>query len=493
MRERNTLLEKPCRVQDRDGTVIIGGFPERITEREGRIAAAQETVRRAVEECETASGTVSDAKTRKRVAIRRQEGAQAATAAAQLQGQISELRDLDQSIRGKRETLSPALDNARQESEEVTRLDAVRSKEIEELQRKKAELQRGMKDRGRIREARKDEQAKLGLPALATDWDGTHESAQEHLLQLPIEQESWRPGDWWEEARRLVDRALSECFPPGTSISVPEEIKELRSQFSGAGPGHLERAQLAFPTLRHAVHIYLRIEEKGDDYERRQIVVQRQERHESFEAARLGHDEAVKASQAFRGTLESAIRKKLADVSAAFDRLDTDYGGYGAELRYETPPSPTDPTQEWGWKVTPMWRRHEGSRLIPYNRRANTAQIDEKAIKLVCAAAVASGTGRPVVLVLDELGRNLGKQHRREAVALLGQIGRDSGITVVGALQDDMEPYAIDACGEYIKLRRSSDSSPYNEQPVVIGYDEQAPRVKLLSAWLTGNDYQEPE
>jgi hypothetical protein len=55
-----------------------------------------------------------------------------------------------------------------------------------------------------------------------------------------------------------------------------------------------------------------------------------------------------------------------------------------------------------------------------------------------------------------------------------------------------MESYAIDACGEYIKLRRISDSSPYNEQPVVVGYDEQAPRVELLRAWLTANEYREP-
>jgi hypothetical protein len=160
-------------------------------------------------------------------------------------------------------------------------------------------------------------------------------------------------------------------------------------------------------------------------------------------------------------------------------------------LQYDEPPPPADPTEAWDWKVTPMWRRAEGRRLIPYDRRANTAQIDDRAIKLVCAAATASSTGRPLVLVLDELGRNLGKQHRREAVALLGQIGRDSGITVVGALQDDMESYAIDACGQYVKLRRSSDSSPYNEQPVVVGYDEHAPRVELLRAWLTGNEYRE--
>ena len=101
--------------------------------------------------------------------------------------------------------------------------------------------------------------------------------------------------------------------------------------------------------------------------------------------------------------------------------------------------------------------------------------MDEKAVKLVCAAALAGGTDRPLLLlVLDELGRNLGKQHRTEAVALFERIGRDRNITVIGALQDDMERYAIDASGLYVKLRRSSDASPYNSAPVIAGHDGKA-------------------
>jgi hypothetical protein len=88
-------------------------------------------------------------------------------------------------------------------------------------------------------------------------------------------------------------------------------------------------------------------------------------------------------------------------------------------------------------------------------------------------------------LVLDELGRNLGKEHRKEAVALFRQIGETHGITVIGALQDDMEPYAIDACGQYVKLRRSSDTMAYNEPPVVVGYDEHADRVRTLTKWIS--------
>src|ERR1700759_1978641 len=125
--------------------------------------------------------------------------------------------------------------------------------------------------------------------------------------------------------------------------------------------------------------------------------------------------------------------------------------------------------------------------MAPYNLRGNTAQMDEKAVKLVCAAALAGGTDRPLLLVLDELGRNLGKQHRTEAVALFERIGRDRNITVIGALQDDMERYAIDASGLYLKLRRRPDVTPYPPAPGATGHDDNRARLVLLHDWLPGH------
>jgi hypothetical protein len=111
--------------------------------------------------------------------------------------------------------------------------------------------------------------------------------------------------------------------------------------------------------------------------------------------------------------------------------------------------------------------------------------MDDKAVKLVCAAALAGAQDRPLLLVLDELGRNLGAAHRRDAVALFENIGRDRAISVVGALQDDMERYAIGASSLYIKLRRPSDLMPYNQAPVVIGSEAESARVQLLADWMT--------
>ncbi|QFY07934.1 hypothetical protein GBF35_15700 [Nonomuraea phyllanthi] len=489
---RSSARDEPDRIHDDAGIVIVGGFPEHLTGRAARIAAARGHVLRESDSHHQAEERLKAAKQQVTAAERRQKGVRAAAEAARLDQRIGVLRKENQAARDEHVRLTPTLIAARSERDEVLRLDSVRQQKIESLQERKIALDEKNKSRRERREKLEEERSQLGLPELTIQWNGTADSAHEHLLGLPEHQQFWTADDWWEDARSQIADVVSECFPPTATASMPMEITVLRDEFSQHGPGRVRKAKEAFPRLHHALHVYLRHEEDTDKYEREQIAIQREERHKSFEAARIGHEEAVQASRAYRGALTSAIKKKLANVAAEFDRLDMDYGGYGAWLQYDEPPPPADPTEAWDWKVTPMWRRAEGRRLIPYNRRANTAQIDDRAIKLVCAAAAASGTGRPLVLVLDELGRNLGKQHRREAVALLGQIGRDNAITVFGALQDDMESYAIDACGQYIKLRRSSDSSPYNEQPVVVGYDEHAPRVELLRTWLTGNDYREP-
>ena len=489
---RTTARSDPDRVHDDAGIVVIGGFSQPATGRAARIAAAREQVRQKSTEHHDAVEARRSARQKVTSAERRQKGARAAAEATRLEAQAGGLREKDRAAREARRKLSPALSAAQAERDDVLSLARVRQQQVEALHRQKSALETDVRKQRQERETLEQERSRLSLPELAAQWDGTPGTAHAHLLGLPEHQQSWTADDWWEDARGLISDAVSACFPPAATTSMPAEIADLSAEFSQRGPGSGRRAQDAFPLLHHALHVYLRQLEDTDQYERRQIAVQREERHKSLDAARIGHEEAVQASRAYRGALTSAIKKKLADVAAEFDRLDRTYGGYGASLQYDEPPPPADPTEAWDWKVTPTWRRAEGRRHIPYNRRANTAQIDDRAIKLVCAAAAASGTGRPLVLVLDELGRNLGKQHRREAVALLGQIGRDSGITVVGALQDDMESYAIDACGQYVKLRRSSDSSPYNEQPVVVGYDEHGPRVELLRAWLTGNEYHEP-
>jgi hypothetical protein len=239
------------------------------------------------------------------------------------------------------------------------------------------------------------------------------------------------------------------------------------------------------PALLRALRTHLNVTEEHDTYQQKQIAAQRTQRTADLAAARTGLAEAAETCRAHRASLALGIKATLRQVAQRFDELDQAYGGYGAGLDYPEPDPPAEPDRPWQWTVAPKWRRAEGQRLGGYNLKANTAQIDEKAAKLVCAAALAAGGDRPLLLILDELGRNLGKQHRREAVALFEQIGKDRNITVVGALQDDMERYAIESSGLYIKLRRSSDAIAYNEPPVVIGDEPNRARVELLRDWLS--------
>jgi hypothetical protein len=238
------------------------------------------------------------------------------------------------------------------------------------------------------------------------------------------------------------------------------------------------------PALQRTLASHLAQHETFDSLQQQQIASQRAERNAALERAREGLGEAESTARAHRASLADGIKSRLRLVSAEFDRLDQQYGGYGAKLEYPQPDPPAEPDKPWRWTVTPKWRRSEGGPFSAFNVKGNTAQMDEKAVKLVCAAALAGGSDRPLLLILDELGRNLGSQHRREAVALFERIGRDRNITVIGALQDDMERYALASSRLYVKLRRSSDTMAYNQAPVVKGNEEYAARVELLRSWL---------
>ncbi|MEO3860669.1 chromosome partitioning protein ParA [Acrocarpospora sp. B8E8] len=286
--------------------------------------------------------------------------------------------------------------------------------------------------------------------------------------------------EWWRTAERHLDAALRATF--AETDETPEELDFLIRERRG---GRSAQELATFPALCASLASYLRGQEEYERHQRRQIESQVTSRRRDLSAATKGAEEAAQSTAVHRAALTEAIRTRLARVAEEFGKLDTGYGGYGATLDFPVPTAPADPEQRWSWRVIPKWRRGEGQSYVPYNRRANTALMDEKAVKLVCAAAIASSGGTHLTLVLDELGRNLGKEHRREAVSLFRRIGETHGITVIGALQDDMEPYAIDACGQYIKLRRSSDTTPYNDPPIIIAHDRHPERVHTLSPWIT--------
>ncbi|MGW2153649.1 chromosome partitioning protein ParA [Nonomuraea sp. NPDC001699] len=461
------------------GVSVVGAFDGVATGREARIKAAGQRLNRAEDAQESAAEVVREAEEAVAEAQRRLEGARAGVRLAELEDRLAERRERLVGLNAAIEELAPKVAEAERQAGALDFRARTRDMEIERLDGRR---QRHESERAQAREQEAKvtgEREALRLDALAADWGGTVETAREWIAALPEEERPRAAEEWWRIAERHFDQALRDTFPE-EDAEVPEELAFLLSERGGS----TAREQATFAAVCGALASYLRGQEEYEKHQRRQIEAQVVSRQRDLAAAARGAEEAAQSTAVHRAALTAAIKARLTRVAEEFEKLDTSYGGYGATLEFPVPPAPADPEQRWQWRVTPKWRRGEGQGFVPYNRRANTALMDEKAVKLVCAAAIASSGGGHLCLVLDELGRNLGKEHRREAVALFRRIGETYGITVIGALQDDMEPYAIDACGQYVKLRRSSDAMPYNEPPVIVGHDQHAERVRSLAAYV---------
>lgn len=461
------------------GVSVVGAFDGVATGREARIKAAEQRLHRARDTQESAAQAVAGGEEAVAEAQRRLDGARAGARLAELETRLAERRSRLAELVTALEEVAPAVAEAERQAAGLDFRARTRDMEIERLEGRR---QRHESERAQAREQEKRvtaERESLKLEALAAEWGGTTEGAREWLRALPEEERPRTADEWWRVAERHFDRALRDTFPE-EDAEIPEELRFLLSERGGS----TAREQATFAAVCGALASYLRGQEEYEKHQRRQIQAQLVSRQRDLAAADKGAEEAAQSTAVHRAALSAAIKARLTRVAEEFEKLDTSYGGYGATLEFPVPPPPADPEQRWQWRVTPKWRRGEGQGYVPYNRRANTALMDEKAVKLVCAAAIASSGGGHLCLVLDELGRNLGKEHRREAVALFRRIGETYGITVIGALQDDMEPYAIDACGQYVKLRRSSDAMPYNEPPVIVGHDRHAERVRALAAYV---------
>jgi hypothetical protein len=464
--------------------IVLGEFGEPLTGRAARIAAARAEHRAKAELLTEADKRLTAARQTLSRAATRTEAAVAGEEADAIALKMSELRTANQKREERRDALKPILDAARAAYTDALGVGKAREQRIEHLRDTKRRLDGELTKQDETRTKLTDERLALDLPGREATWGDSPESAQRFLLTLDAEQQTRTTAAWNEEACYQVNEVVRRCFPEGTPHDeMPAEIRELLIEQRWQRGGLDTRAGMV-PSLIRALRTHLTLTQQHDLYQQQQIAVQRAQRTGDLEAARKGLSEAEQTSRAHRASLALGVKAKLKKVSEEFDRLDQRYGGYGASLDYPEPEPPAEPDRPWRWTVTPKWRRAEGQRMSGYNLRSNTAQMDEKAVKLVCAAALAGGGSRPLLLVLDELGRNLGKQHRREAVALFEQIGKDRNITVIGALQDDMERYAIEASGLYIKLRRRSDNMAYNEAPVIVGDETNRARVELLRQWL---------
>jgi hypothetical protein len=473
-------------IDDGAGVVAVGQFDEPITGRTARIQAAGRRVEAAKAARAVASAALEQARSRVEQAERRTAAAQALADADAVQDQILQLRETIDRHETDRDSLAPQLQAAKESAEAAAGQQLVRDERLKNLESTRREHDRILDELTGRRLALLEEQTALDLTTRTTAWGGTPAEAEEFVLGLPDDAQRRTTADWNHQACTLLDDVIRRCFPNARSREeIPTELWEILNGPDGWTNGTLGDRVGLVPALHRTLSSHLAQHETFDSVQQQQIASQRAERNAALERAREGLDEAESTARAHRTSLADGIKARLRLVSQEFDRLDQQYGGYGAKLEFPEPDPPAEPDKPWRWTVTPKWRRSEGGPFSAFNVKGNTAQMDEKAVKLVCAAALAGGSDRPLLLILDELGRNLGSQHRREAVALFEQIGRDRNITVIGALQDDMERYALASSRLYVKLRRSSDTMPYNQAPVVKGNEDNTARVELLREWMT--------
>ncbi|WP_371403541.1 chromosome segregation ATPase [Kribbella sp. NBC_00662] len=473
-------------IDETAGVVSVGQFDEPITGRTARIQAAGRRVEASKAARAVASAALEQARSRVEQAERRTAAARALADADAVQEQILQLRETIDRHETDRDSLAPQLQAAKESAEAAAGQQLVRDERLKNLESTRRDHDRILDDLTGRRLALLEEQTALDLTTRTTAWGGTPAEAEEFILGLPDDAQRRTTADWNHQACTQLDDVIRRCFPNARSREeIPTELWEILNGPDGWTSGTLGDRVGLVPALHRTLSSHLAQHETFDSLQQQQIASQRAERNAALERAREGLDEAESTARAHRTSLADGIKARLRLVSQEFDRLDQQYGGYGAKLEFPEPDPPAEPDKPWRWTVTPKWRRSEGGPFSAFNVKGNTAQMDEKAVKLVCAAALAGGSDRPLLLILDELGRNLGSQHRREAVALFEQIGRDRNITVIGALQDDMERYALASSRLYVKLRRSSDTMPYNQAPVVKGNEDNAARVELLRDWMT--------
>nr|WP_239000722.1 hypothetical protein [Jiangella asiatica] len=472
-------------VDEAAGIIAVGGFAEPITGQPARVAAATADHDAAAAALEDAGTVVEQARAALARAEARVRAADAAERADAVQKEIGELRESGVERQDRRDALVPELVDAEDAYARELGVHNSREERVTSLRDTRKRLTHTLAEHEARRLDLTSQRDAIGLLDREKAWGDSPDAARRHLLDLDDDVQGRTTADWDEAATRLTNEVAVRCFPPGTAPDeLTAELRELLVTQNWVG-GSLEARVALVAPLQRALDTHLDDTEEHDQHQLTQITDQRARRTSDLAAARLGHSEAEQTARAHRTSLASGIKAMLKKVAAEFNRLDQEYGGYGAGLDFPEPEPPSEPDKPWRWTVSPTWRRAEGQRMSAYTLRSNTAQMDEKAVKLVCAAALARGADRPLLLILDELGRNLGKQHRREAVALFERIGNDHNITVVGALQDDMERYAIEASGLYIKLRRRSDTMAYNEEPVVVGNEANAARVELMRTWMS--------
>ncbi|MEU0303077.1 hypothetical protein ABZ252_26995 [Streptomyces sp. NPDC006175] len=236
------------------------------------------------------------------------------------------------------------------------------------------------------------------------------------------------------------------------------------------------------PTLR-ALADWLDDTADADAAAESEIATLRQTRQRQQDFIASSVDKLGEQLQNTQAVIIQRVSIALDSIATALNRLDRGSQGFGADLTYRIDP-PAGADHHWRCSVTPRWRRNPNGPLLSYDTVTNTAQEKLFSINLVLAALLAAPHPQGRVLILDELGDSLGKEHRREVLSAISSVATEYGITVLGTCQDTILKDAAPVCGEILYFHYPSKSEYLNLPTRMYGFDENSLRVELTAERL---------
>jgi hypothetical protein len=467
----------PTRIHDDElGVIVVGGYESPQTGHRGRLvaanndlAAAEASLCDAKEHASRATAAVEQAETD----LRR------ATAAEELIATRERLREAEGDVaaaaRRVDELVAP-LEAAEQAYHEAAA--AVLSHEqalrtAEELLAHREEQVKAAQHALKEAQARLD---RLLVGYWRQGWGDTVEAAQQAVAGEDRTEKTLRN----RAARALADAlAAIHVGPEGEDAPTPELREAARRGGQLTDEPDRDRMPAGLEEVGRPLHDFLAIYETDPVIEER-VGHARRTREAELAVARSEYDGLVDGLESLQHGIEQRIHQALTAISEAFERLNLESDGYGADLYIESR-RPGGPLDRWRWFVTPRWKRAPTGRLLPYDNQANTAQEKLATVQLVLAALLAAPNPRGRVLVLDELGDSLGVSHRREVLRAIAATAHAKGVTVLGTCQDSVMTDAIGHCGELLYFERLAHTEAYNCPTRMFGFDENGERVDLTA------------
>lgn len=487
----DTLLDRdryepaPDRVTDVDTTAaVLGGFPDEITGRGSRIAAARTALN-------VATAAFRDLERELRVLEHGLKVAQTELVAARAAAELDSIRtaisslaeesaECDELLLERREQ----MENAQAVWKEATNA-ASGHQQLIELAEAKVKALSSAIDRVEEKLAeRRRQRANLNLPYWVGGWANTLQAALDYVDE---QAERIRDGSAKNLRQRAADR-LKDALNSyrAATVDLPPELQHAwkqREKLMEGEPG-VAGDDVDFTTIARPLRERLDTHLERDRIMEKRILRSQADRAAVIDQVRADTavNETVLANlqDAISGHIDGSLRR----ISTALNRLNLARGGFGADLRIDET-RPSTPMGRWRWAVTPRWKRSQSGAMVSYRVNANSAQVKVFAIQLVLAALLAAEGASGRVLILDELGNSLGDVNRKDVLKDLHEVAAEQKVTILGTCQDSVIADAVGVCGEILWFCHSSAQDPYNLPTRVWGYDPLGERVELTKEWLT--------